>query len=298
MEDLSKKTIFITGITGFTGVYLETFFLQKGYFVFGTSYQKSENKNHFICDITFKDQIKEILKNIQPDYIIHTAAISFVAGNNQEEMYKVNVFGTLNLLDALIDMEINPKKIIIASSAAVYGNIGEILKEDMCPSPINHYGNSKLAMENLVKTYFPKLNIIITRPFNYIGVGQRENFLIPKIISHFKNKKSFIELGNIDVYREFNDIDYLAECYYKLLIAKDTSMIINICSGNVYSIKNIISCLEGLSNHRINVKVNPEFIRKNEIKVLKGSPQKLYATIDDIPVRNKLEDTLERMFVS
>ena len=298
MGDLSKKTIFITGISGFTGQHLESFYKEKNYNVFGTTYTKSNNPNHFVCDITEKEQIKRIFKNVRPDYIIHTAAISFVAGDNQNEMYKVNVFGTLNLLDALIECEINPEKIIIASSAAVYGNIGNILSEDMCPQPINHYGNSKLAMENMVKNYFYKLNILIVRPFNYTGVGQSEIFLIPKIIKHYKEKASVIELGNINVFREFNDVEYLVECYNELLVSKNTSEILNVCSGKTNTVKQILYFMEEITDHKIKIEINPKFVRKNEIKSLKGSTQKLHSIIDNFPEEYSLKNTLKKIYLS
>ncbi|WP_299213020.1 GDP-mannose 4,6-dehydratase [uncultured Aquimarina sp.] len=298
MGDLSKKIVFITGITGFTGVHLENFFLSEGWEVFGTTFQTSENKNHFLCDITKKGEIKKIIKGLQPNYIVHTAAVSFVEASNKVEMYKVNVFGTLNLLDAIIESNINPEKIIIVSSAAVYGNIGETLSEDLCPHPINHYGNSKLVMENLIKAYFSKLNVIITRPFNYTGVGQSLEFLIPKIVSHFKNKKSIIELGNLEVYREFNDVDYLVRCYYKLLLSEDTSEIVNICTGRTNNISEVLSFLEKISNHKIEIKVNPKYIRKNEIKILKGDSSKLFSLIGNLSKNYSLEDTLTKMFNS
>lgn len=298
MEDLSKKTVFITGITGFTGVHLENFFLNKGCNVFGTTYQKSLKDNYFVVDITNKNQLKKVFESVRPDYIIHTAAISFVAGDNQNQMYQVNVFGTLNLLDAIIECEIQPEKIVIASSAAVYGNIGEILSEEMCPQPVNHYGNSKLVMENMVKTYFSKLNIIITRPFNYTGVGQAENFLIPKIAFHFKNRKQIIELGNIDVYREFNDVDYLINCYYRLLISDYDSGIVNVCTGKTISIKEILSSFEEVSDYKIDVRVNRNYVRKNEIKTLKGSPDKMISIIGNIVSKYKFKDTIIKMYQS
>ncbi|WP_298542606.1 GDP-mannose 4,6-dehydratase [uncultured Aquimarina sp.] len=298
MEDLSEKIVFITGITGFTGVHLEKFFLSEGWKVFGTTFQTPENKNHFLCDITKKEEVDKIIKNLRPNYIIHTAAVSFVEASHKENMYKVNVFGTLNLLDAIIESNINPEKIIIVSSAAVYGNIGETLSEDLCPHPINHYGNSKLVMENMIKAYFSKLDIIITRPFNYTGVGQSQDFLIPKIVSHFKEKKPIIELGNLDVYREFNDIDYIVKCYYNLLISGIVSETVNICTGRTNKIKEILSFLEKLSDHIIEVKVNSKYIRKNEIEILKGDSSKLHSFIGDLSKDYSLENTLTKMFNS
>ena len=106
------ETVLITGITGFTGNHLESFFLKKGFNVFGTTLNPSASETHFSCDITVKDQVFKVLKRTKPDYIIHTAAISFVAGSNQNDMYNVNVFGTLNLLEGLIADNLNPKKII------------------------------------------------------------------------------------------------------------------------------------------------------------------------------------------
>ncbi|MCF7566780.1 GDP-mannose 4,6-dehydratase [Sabulilitoribacter arenilitoris] len=296
MEALSKKKVFITGINGFTGVHLEKHLLQKGFEVFGTTLNKSDNPKHFPCDILKEEDFHSILNTIKPEYVVHLAAISFVASKDKQNIYNVNIFGTLNLLEALNKLDYIPNKILIASSAAVYGNIEGELDESMCPQPVNHYGNSKLVMENMIKSYFEKQNIIITRPFNYTGIGQEPHFLVPKIVSHFKENKSDISLGNIDVYREFNDVDYVIECYEKLLISNLKSDIINVCSGKALNIKYIINSMENLANYKIDVTVNPDFIRKNEIKTLIGSNKKLISVIGDFSSNYKIEGTLKKMY--
>jgi nucleoside-diphosphate-sugar epimerase len=112
-------------------------------------------------------------------------------------VYDINFFGTLNILDALVELGQRPAKIVLASSANVYGNPPvEVIDESVCPMPVNHYAISKLAMEFMARTYFDRLNILITRPFNYTGVGQGDNFLIPKIVRHYQEGKTEIELGN------------------------------------------------------------------------------------------------------
>ena len=176
MEVPSKERVFITGIKGFSGVHLEKELIKQGFTVFGSTFSEPAKKNHFHCNILNKNELRLILDQVKPDYVIHLAAISFVASVNIPIMYETNILGTLNVLDVLIELKINTKKIILASSAAVYGNIGNELSEEMPPKPINHYGNSKLAMENMVSNYFDKLNIIITRPFNYTGEGQENHF--------------------------------------------------------------------------------------------------------------------------
>ncbi len=295
MEALSKEIFFITGITGFTGKHLEAYLKKRNYSVFGSVLETPLNENHFSCDILSENALFEILNKVKPDYIVHLAAISFVASKNQQNMYHVNIFGTLNLLNAIAKLDYRPKKILIASSAAIYGNIEGELQEDMCPEPVNHYGNSKLVMENMTKAYFNNQNIIITRPFNYTGLGQESHFLIPKIVTHYKDKKEEIELGNIDVFREFNDVNFVIRCYTELLFSKVKSEIVNVCTGNELSINNILDKICQIAGYKIKVKVNPEFVRKNEVKILKGSVEKLHSMIGDFTKEYKIEHTLEEM---
>jgi nucleoside-diphosphate-sugar epimerase len=294
---IHSNKILITGIDGFTGKYLEEFLIQKGFEVYGTVINKSKNFNYYQCDITKKEQVDKVIKAVKPDYVIHLAAISFVAQKDSLAFYNVNVIGTQNILDSIIDNSLNPKKIILASSATVYGNQGkEVLDESMCPKPINHYGCSKLAMEHISSTYFDKLNIIITRPFNYTGVGQEEHFLIPKIVKHFKDGKKEIELGNIDVAREFNSINYVVEIYYKLLLSTAKSTIVNIASNKAIKLLDIIEIMEKISGHKIKIKVNPAFVRENEIKTLSGSTDSLFNTIQRVK-HSSIKEILKEMYL-
>jgi GDP-6-deoxy-D-talose 4-dehydrogenase len=297
MDSHSKK-VFITGINGFTGIYLSKYFADKDYEVFGLSnYEERENSNIFICNLLEKDKLCAIIKEIQPSIVIHLAAISFVGHENSNEMYDVNVIGTQNLLEAIKNEAKNSiKKIIIASSATVYGNQFEsVLSETLCPNPINHYGISKLAMEFVTRTYFDTLPIIITRPFNYTAPEQNINFVIPKIAKAFKEKASILELGNIDVYREYNSIEFICECYYKLAISNFTSEILNLCSGKTHSLNEIIKICTEISKHSLEIKINPNFVRSNEIYKLSGSPEKLNGMIN---LRNdySIEETLNLFF--
>lgn len=275
MEPHSK--VLITGINGFTGKYLKKYLQENHHEVFGISNQieKAEN-NIFQCNINDKEALVKVLKKIQPDYIIHLAAISFVMHADIEEIYKVNVIGTQNLLDASIEVKHNLKKIILASSATVYGNQDStVLNENMCPNPLNHYGISKLAMEFVAKTYFEKLPIIITRPFNYTAPGHGEQFVIPKIARAFINKQENLELGNLNVYREYNSIYFVCEVYFKLMKSATTSEIVNIASGQTHSLNEIILLFEQATNHKLKVKINPNFVRKDEIERLAGNTDKL-----------------------
>lgn len=289
------KKVLITGIDSFTGVHLASYLEKAGYDVYGTSLLESGEKK-YMCDITLKDDIKTILQRVVPDFFIHLSGISFAAHGKNQDFYSVNTIGTTNILDAFVELDLKPTKIILASSATIYGDQGlEILDESLCPQPANHYGASKYAMECLSRGYFQKLPIIITRPFNYTGVGQAEHFLIPKIVKHFKEQKETIELGNIDVSREFNDVEYVCEVYKQLLECNAKGEVVNVCSGVGRKLLDVIETMNHLAGYEIDVKVNPAFVRKDEIKSLTGSTDKLFEMIGTLK-QKPFEETLMRMY--
>ncbi|HBA57592.1 MAG TPA: hypothetical protein DCZ37_06970 [Alteromonas macleodii] len=291
-----SKKVLLTGINGFTGVHLKCALEDAGYQVFGLTHSRSAKTNQFTADLSDKRSLLEVIKSVSPDYVIHLAAISFVAHGDSNDFYRVNVLGTENLLQALVQSNVNLKKVIVSSSANVYGNLGGVISENACPQPVNHYACSKLSMERIVRNYFDALPIIITRPFNYTGIGQANHFLVPKIVSHFKDAKSIIELGNIDVYRDFSAVTFVADSYLKMLESNYKSEIFNICSGKSISLQEIIGHLESLSGHKIDVKVNQNFVRKNEVTSITGDNEKLLQAFPElkvIDIKNILEKMLE-----
>lgn len=298
MAGHTNNSVLITGINGFTGKHLESYLTAQGFNVYGTTFSNSEKENHVECDILDFDRLKGVIDLFRPKYIIHLAAISFVASQDLKKIYETNIFGTLNLLNAIGELNFSVEKTILASSAAVYGNIGQELSEEMCPKPINHYGNSKLAMENMASNFFSKLNLIITRPFNYTGVGQEDSFLVPKIVEHFREKKKTIELGNLHTFREYNDVGFLVRCYERLLASEFKSGVVNIASGKTHSIKKILEILKDISAHEIDVKVNELYVRKNEIRELKGSNLKLESLIGELQEEYTLRKTLKDMYLA
>lgn len=286
--------VLIIGIDSFTGFHLKQHLENNNYEIYGTSLF-NEGINIYKCDITLKTDIKNILNIVKPNYIIHLSGISFVGHEDIMDFYKINTIGTINILDTLLELKIKLKKILLVSSATIYGNQKlEVLDETLCPNPSNHYGVSKYAMECLAKNYFDRLPIIITRPFNYTGVGQSLNFLIPKIVSHYKNNKKIIELGNINVVREFNDINFVCEAYEKLIKSNIKSESINVCTGRGIKLLDIINSMNKLANYDIEIKINPSFIRKDEIMYLVGSPNKLFELIGKLEQKN-FEETLSLM---
>ena len=241
---------------------------------------------------------KEVLK-VAPNAVIHCAGISFVASKDQEAFYRVHALGTSNLLTALTQLPKKPKKVLLASSATVYGNAALTpTPEDYPLKPIDHYAMSKVAMEEMAKTFFDQLPIIIARPFNYTGVGQHDNFLIPKLIRHFAQKAPAIELGNLLVEREFNDVATICEAYLALLEYGHAGEIYNVGTGQVRSLANVVDTLVKLTQHPMKISVNPDFVRANEVRRMCGSPQKLMDLLCQHNLKLQipsLEETLQKM---
>lgn len=279
--------VLITGIDGFTGKHLAAELEGFGYDCVGIQ-----------SDLLNKNSLHDEILSLKPDFVVHLAGISFSAELDSGKLYDVNVVGSENLFEALIRLKVTPKKVIIASSAAVYGNKeGSAIDEKLTPSPISHYGCSKLSMELMTKNYEKKLPIIIARPFNYTGVGHHEKFVVPKIVKAFQAKKKNIELGNLDIYREFNDVRDICTIYRKLITSPANSGIVNLCSGQKYNLMDIINTLKKISDHEINVNTNDEYVRLNEIKTLSGSTSNLSSFIS-LSFQYSLSDTLEWMYDS
>jgi len=277
------SNVLVTGSNGFTGKTLVRMLEQNSFKVFNLD-----------CDITKKKELNEFIKDLNPTFVFHLAAISSLEFSNHEMINEVNVDGTKNLLTTLNNMVKLPKLVVIPSSAYVYGDPeSDYLSEQSRIAPRSIYAKSKLEVEKLCKN-FTSFPILITRPFNYTGVDQQSSFLVPKIINHFKLRKKEIELGNINVKREFNDVRDVCEIYIKFLKNINFSTTVNICSGNTYSIKDIINICTKLTGHSINIKVNPKFKRKKEISNIIGNPQKMRSLVGNHLFRN-LEDTIEFM---
>lgn len=218
---------------------------------------------------------------------------SFVGHGVADAFYQVNLLGTRNLLEAIAESGKVPECVLLASSANVYGNTSSgMLNEDALPMPANDYAVSKLAMEHMARLWSSKLPIVVTRPFNYTGVGQADNFLLPKIVSHFRRKAEVIELGNLDVWRDFSDVRSLVAAYRGLVEAKPTGQTVNVSSGVTHSLREVIQLCEAISGHSIRVEVNPAFVRASEVKTLCGDNSRLKSLVADWqtpPLRETLE---------
>ncbi|MBF5003874.1 GDP-mannose 4,6-dehydratase [Diaphorobacter caeni] len=268
----------ITGVNGFTGHFLTRELEQHGWEVWGLgSHPEPERVRYRHVDLLDANALDDWVQQVQPQAVIHLAAIAFVGHSNARAFYDVNVVGTRNLLSALAALAQSPEHVLLASSANIYGNTTEgALNEHTPANPANDYAVSKLAMEYMARLWMDKLPITITRPFNYTGVGQSESFLLPKIVSHFLRRADVIELGNMEVWRDFSDVRDVAAAYRRLLdsdAAVDET--VNVCSGRLVSLREVLQMAESISGQSIKAVTNPAFVRANEVKTLCGDASRL-----------------------
>lgn len=296
-SDGAPPRALITGLRGFTGHYLAQELEAAGYRVFGTAHGvEAGGENVRAVDLCDLDALTKVVAAVQPDVVVHLAAISFVAHGDVEAIYRVNVVGTRNLLVALTECGKTPRAVLLASSANVYGNtVIEPIDESVPPAPANDYAVSKLAMEHMARLWFDRLPIFITRPFNYTGVGQDRNFVVPKIVAHYATRAREIELGSLDVAREFSDVRMVASAYRRLIDAAPVGETFNICCGVAYSLTEVLAMMAAIAGYEIAVKVNPAFVRMNEVKRLVGTNAKLKRAIGD-PSPIALSETLRWMY--
>lgn len=285
----SRGRVWVSGAGGFTGRYLLPALRRAGFDAVAAPPLAA-------FDLRDAAAVEAELARVRPDYVIHLAAVSFVAHGRAADFYEVNAVGTEVLLQALARSGFNLRKVVLASSANVYGNAQrEPVTEDTPPAPVNHYAASKLAMEHLARTWYDRLPIVIARPFNYTGVGQGEQFLVPKLVQAFARRAPLLRLGNLEVVRDYSDVRMVAEAYCRILASGLVATEVNICSGIGRALLSIVDTLRSLSGHAPRIEVDPALVRAAELRRLIGSDERLMGAIGPLPYAD-FEATLRWMY--
>lgn len=294
--------ILVTGANGFTGRHLMERLARDGHELHGLVHRSRADdtatllKSENVADLRDPAALLRVIEEVEPQQVVHLAAIAFVAHGDAAELYGSNVLGTRNLFDALAKCRSRPDAVLLASSGNIYGNRrAGMIDEEMQPEPANDYGITKVAGEVLARFFADRLPIITVRPFNYTGRGQSEQFVIPKIVSHAKSREPVIELGNIDVARDFSDVRAVVDSYARLLEEpRAIGQAFNVCSGKATSLGEVLEMVAQISGHEMEVRVNPAYTRAEEVKSLCGSRARLESVIGQIDMPS-LRETIAWM---
>ena len=247
--------ILITGGCGFIGSHIVDAYIVAGHKVFvidhnANSKYKNLKAKYIEADIT-DSKIEQIFKENKIDVINHHAAQISVDAAEKDPITnaKINIFGTLNLLE--LARKYNIKKFIFSSSAAVYGNVKQLpVSENNLPKPDSQYGISKLCAEKYILLYnqLYNLDIAIFRYANAYGPRQKAGVIALCTQNLLQNKPLTIR-GNGETTRDFVFVEDIAEINQIILSKKTKSKIFNVSTNTEIAINDFISQLSELSNH-------------------------------------------------
>jgi nucleoside-diphosphate-sugar epimerase len=290
-----SEIVLLTGADGFTGRHLAIRLRAEGMRVFGATRHPSDAEE-VQMDLSDGASVAAAVAKVLPDVVVHLAGITTALHASVAEIYAVNTVGTANLLSALAASPKLPRRVIIASSATVYAPPSDDtpMTEDHPRRPAHHYGASKLAVEEIARLYSQKLPVIVTRPFNYTGAGQTGDFIVQKIMRHFREGATEIRLGELQLERDFSDVEDVVEAYVRLTRVSTDYAVVNLCSGNVVHLADIVPTLVEITGRPMTVIRDERFVRGGEPRVIRGSTERLHTLIGTFP-RRTFRLTLERM---
>lgn len=270
--------ILVTGGAGFIGEHLVKSLLKNENIVtIFDNFSNSDKKSnlYFIKsgakiiegDITKLNDISSAVKDQQ--IVIHLAAKISVEESikNPSETFRINVDGTKNVL--LSCKKNNVKKIIVASSAAVYGEgIPNVkLTEKSKMNPISPYGESKVKMEEEIKKFTSKygINYIILRFFNIYGVGQSDEYagVITKFLERIRNNEDLKIFGDGMQTRDFVAIQDVINLIHNSM-SYNKNGIFNIASGKIITVKELAELMILLSEKKLGINYLPP--KKGDIR--------------------------------
>lgn len=289
----------ITGINGFVGPYLKRHLLDNNFDVFGTDISGSKDVDYAV-DLLDKNKVGNLIAKTKPDLIFHLAAQSSVKLSwlKPELTMNVNIEGTKNLLDS-IRVFMPDSKVLVVSSADIYGVPNKIpVTEDFELNPLSPYGKSRLEQEKLALSY--NLNVVIARSFTHTGPGQKPIFVCSDFAKQIaeieKGKRVLIYVGDLTIKRDFIDVRDVVKAYLLALQKCNFNDVYNICSGRVYSVKQILDILLGFTNKKVEIRTHANRLRKNDILTMQGDNSKFIKATGwrpEIPIEKTLKDLLD-----
>lgn len=271
------KTLLATGLSGFVGGHLQHAIARS------EAWQLLAAKPHNLLDPASLDAW---LQAGVPDAVIHLAGQTFVpaAFKDPAHTLQVNLLGTLNLLQALKRAGFDGTFLFV-SSGDVYGQVAEAdlpITETLAPKPRNPYAVSKVAAELLCQQwgYAEGWRVLVARPFNHIGSGQAASFVVPSMAQQIVSADSgaqrlTLEVGDIDVTRDFLDVRDVISAYFALLEHGRSGEIYNLCSGVERTIRELIMQMASLAGVSVDLVQDLSRMRPADQRRVVGNAEKL-----------------------
>ncbi|MCK6585273.1 MAG: NAD-dependent epimerase/dehydratase family protein, partial [Anaerolineales bacterium] len=239
------KRALISGISGFVGRHLRNELIHAGWQVYGFDIRPAGEKV-FVGDLSDRAALTRAIADCQPDAVFHLAGI--IKSQDPQAYYTSNLFGTLNLLDAILQIEKRPK-VVLASSSAVYGltKSARPITERSPLRPVTEYAVSKVAQENAALRYHYAfgLDVVFVRMFNLLGPGQSPDLACSAFARQIAlaeiSEQTEIVTGNLDAMRDFVDVRDAVRAFALLAEKGRAGQTYNVCSGNAVAIQKCLT---------------------------------------------------------
>jgi GDP-4-dehydro-6-deoxy-D-mannose reductase len=283
-------TTVVTGAGGFVGQHLTRYLNGRGEQVVALRRQD--------CDMLDATSVREVLRKANPERIFHLAAQSLpeLSWSDPAATFRVNVEGTLNLLEAVRLAKINPS-IVIACSSSEYAlsSDGRPITETDPKEPLSPYGVSKLAVDHCAHIYAVRygLNVLRVRPFFLIGpgkVGDVCSDLARRVVAVERGQASNVPVGRLDIVRDFLDIRDGVEAMVLIGEKGKAGQDYNVCAGYGRRIMDLLDGYRKLASRPLLERVDPSLLRQIDEPVKVGDPAKLMAL--GWTARHGLEESL------
>jgi GDP-4-dehydro-6-deoxy-D-mannose reductase len=313
----------ITGIQGFAGSYLCHELLGRGDRVYGLDRQSAGARalplprpgmaaidprriaevEVFASDMSDVNQLADILRKTDANHVYHLAGAAFVPDSwkNPAATLQTNSMCPLTMLQAARQIGWQGRFLFVSSSD-VYGTpaASELpLTEDSPIRAESPYALSKYTTEQFARYYDQDgIEVVIARPFNHIGPGQRQEFVVPSFLERIeaavRASESTITVGELDAVRDFTDVRDVVRAYGLLLERGQRGVVYNICSGHPVRIREILETGLRVSGHDLRYEVDPALLRPEGANQRYGDCQRL----QDLgwSARYSLEDSIRDMY--
>jgi len=303
----------ITGAGGFVGGHLCAYLLaHTDWELLGTVYpdpaagQPAARLRLRFADLRDPVEVQALMEDVQPDYIFHLAAQSFVPTSFADpwDTLENNIRAQLNLLEAVRRSERAVRMLVVGSNEE-YGapQPDELPFTEESPlRPNNPYAVSKVAQDFLGLQYYLAygVEVVRVRPFNHTGPGQAARFVAPAFASQIARIEAGLQppvmkVGNLAAARDFTDVRDIVRAYHLAVTEGEPGEVYNLASGRAESVQRLLETLLSYAQVEIRVEVDPDRYRPVDVPVAYGNAEKFRQQTGwtpQIPFAQTLQDVL------